>query len=44
MNIKPENVPLTCDCFILCSQMGKRDSLQFYSGFFFFFFSRREAN
>lgn len=27
MKIKPENVPLTCDCFILCSQIGKGDSL-----------------
>lgn len=27
MEIKPENVPLTCDCFILCSQRGKGDSL-----------------
>lgn len=27
MKIKPENVPLTCDCFILCSQIAKRDSL-----------------
>lgn len=38
--IKPENVPLTCDCFILCSQIGKEDSLLCFIQIFL----KREAN